>query len=80
MGLRLAWKSKSCRVLQNNLDDYTTLQMMAEGDSREHYPARIRLSSRRGLRAGVPPIAPALFIAIHVLLASKRTRTLQPDK
>jgi CO/xanthine dehydrogenase Mo-binding subunit len=80
MGLRLALKSKSCRVLQNNFNDYTTLQMMAEGDARAHCPARIRLSSRRGLRAGVPPIAPALFNAIHVLLASKRIRTLKPNK
>jgi hypothetical protein len=33
-----------------------------------------------GFASRVPPIAPALFNAIHVLLASKRIRTLKPDK
>jgi isoquinoline 1-oxidoreductase beta subunit len=81
MGLSLALKSeisfKSGRVLQNNFDDYRVLRMSdAPRETHVHIVPRGYDFLPGGVgEPGVPPIAPALFNAIHVA-TGKRIRTL----
>jgi isoquinoline 1-oxidoreductase subunit beta len=81
MGLSLALKSeisfKSGRVLQNNFDDYRVLRMSdAPRETLVHIVPRGYDFPPGGVgEPGVPPIAPALFNAIHVA-TGKRIRTL----
>jgi isoquinoline 1-oxidoreductase beta subunit len=81
MGLSLALKSeisfKSGRVLQNNFDDYRVLRMSdAPRETFVHIVPRGYDFPPGGVgEPGVPPIAPALFNAIHVA-TGKRIRTL----
>jgi isoquinoline 1-oxidoreductase beta subunit len=81
MGLGLALKSeisfKSGRVLQNNFDDYRVLRMSdAPSETLVHIVPRGYDFPPGGVgEPGVPPIAPALFNAIHVA-TGKRIRTL----